>query len=46
MNVNVLKNNPPWWWYLVFMFGTLGLTLVVWIVFKKFPDVGHFPVPV
>ncbi|KAL1798213.1 hypothetical protein ACET3X_002250 [Alternaria dauci] len=37
MYVNVLANNPPWWWYLVFMFGTLGLTISVWIIFRKYP---------
>ncbi|KAL9079796.1 MAG: hypothetical protein Q9157_001368 [Trypethelium eluteriae] len=36
MNVDVLAMNPPWWWYLVFAVATLGLTLTVWIVFKRY----------
>lgn len=40
MNVNVLADNPPWWWYLVFMSGTLGLTMLVWLICRKFPKVS------
>ncbi|KAJ4377357.1 hypothetical protein N0V83_000182 [Neocucurbitaria cava] len=38
MNVNVLAGNPPWWWYVVFMLGTLCLTMAVWVAFKRFPE--------
>ncbi|RYN82634.1 hypothetical protein AA0120_g9516 [Alternaria tenuissima] len=38
MNVNILADNPPWWWYLVFMFLTLSLTMLVWLTCRKFPD--------
>ncbi|CAN9248087.1 unnamed protein product [Alternaria alternata] len=37
MNVNVLADNPPWWWYLVFMSGTLSLTMLVWLTCRKYP---------
>jgi H+/Cl- antiporter ClcA len=40
MNVNILADNPPWWWYLVFMFLTLSLTMLVWLTCRKFPDVS------
>jgi hypothetical protein len=40
MNVDILENNPRWWWYPVFMIGTPGLTIVVWIIFRKFPNVS------
>ncbi|KAH6638134.1 hypothetical protein C7974DRAFT_390939 [Boeremia exigua] len=38
MNVDILESNPSWKWCLVFMAGTLSLTMMVWIVFKRFPD--------
>ncbi|WAO92072.1 Hypothetical protein NCS54_00956500 [Fusarium falciforme] len=39
MNVNVLESNPPWWIYLPFAFATLGLTMVVWLTFKRYPSI-------
>lgn len=42
MNVDILEANPSWGWYVVFMAGTLSLTMIVWIVFKRFPDVRRF----
>ncbi|KAI8716724.1 hypothetical protein NCS52_00966700 [Fusarium sp. LHS14.1] len=39
MNVNVLESNPPWWIYLPFAFSTLGLTMVVWLTFKRYPSI-------
>jgi uncharacterized BrkB/YihY/UPF0761 family membrane protein len=45
MNIDLLKGNPPWWWYLVFMFGTLSVTMFVWIIFKRFPDVNRLRDP-
>jgi hypothetical protein len=41
MNVNVLASNPPWWWYIVFATVILGLTVVIWIIFKRFRGVGN-----
>jgi Mg2+ and Co2+ transporter CorA len=41
MNINLFEANPAWWWYLVFAFGTLSLTLFIWIIFKRFPDVRY-----
>jgi hypothetical protein len=43
MNVNVLANNPPWWWYIVFATVILGLTVVIWIIFKRFRGVCNSP---
>ncbi|GAB1317906.1 hypothetical protein MFIFM68171_08116 [Madurella fahalii] len=34
MNIDVLKSNPPWWTYLPFAVVTLGLTIIVWSIFK------------
>ncbi|KAI8665378.1 hypothetical protein NCS56_00973500 [Fusarium sp. Ph1] len=39
MNVNVLESNPPWWIYIPFAFATLGLTMVVWLTFKRYPSI-------
>ena len=39
MNVDVLEANPPWWWYAVFAIVTLGLTISVWIIFKRYRHV-------
>ncbi|RSM07225.1 hypothetical protein CEP52_005339 [Fusarium oligoseptatum] len=39
MNVNVLESNPPWWIYLPFAFSTLGLTMIVWLTFKRYPSI-------
>ncbi|KAF1807900.1 hypothetical protein P152DRAFT_284453 [Eremomyces bilateralis CBS 781.70] len=39
MNVDVLKVNPPWWWYIVFAVVALALTMTVWIIFKRYPNV-------
>lgn len=35
MNVDILKSNPHWWIYIAFAAGTMILTLVVWILFKR-----------
>ena len=41
MNVDILKNNPPWWWYFPFAtFTTLG-TFLVWIIFKRSKSVSR-----
>ncbi|KAK4107530.1 hypothetical protein N656DRAFT_763184 [Canariomyces notabilis] len=34
MNVDVLDFNPPWWAYLPFAAATLGITIIVWSIFK------------
>ncbi|KAI3340262.1 hypothetical protein F4824DRAFT_497212 [Ustulina deusta] len=36
MNVNILSNNPSFWWYFPIAGGFTLLTLVVWIIFKRF----------
>lgn len=41
MNVNVLESNPPWWIYIPFAVVTLGLTMVVWLTFKRYPSVSR-----
>ncbi|KAL3428548.1 hypothetical protein BDV09DRAFT_181923 [Aspergillus tetrazonus] len=38
MNVNLLESNPAWWLYVVFAVGTAAMTISVWIVFKRDPD--------
>jgi len=36
MNVNALENNPDWKWYLLFTSALLGVTILVWLLFKIF----------
>jgi Mg2+ and Co2+ transporter CorA len=40
MNVNVLASNPSWWWYIVVATVILGLTVIIWMIFKRFRGVG------
>ncbi|KAH6884162.1 ankyrin repeat-containing domain protein [Thelonectria olida] len=39
MNVNSLENNPDWRWYVAFSGGTMGLTVLAWLIFKYNPNI-------
>jgi hypothetical protein len=43
MNVNVLDPPPPWWWYLPLAFGTMFMTVSIWIIFKRNETVQKGP---